>query len=87
MTRLEYCPTEDMVADGLTKALGPERHRKLAKRMGMGVWQKSEDYAREITRIRSGSDERASSPVSPVTYEANTNHMTEGVGVKPSTGG
>jgi hypothetical protein len=38
-----------MVADGLTKALGPERHRKLAKMMGMGVWQKSEDYA--ITRV------------------------------------
>src|SRR5947207_8361034 len=44
-TRLEYCPTEDMVADSLTKALGPERHKKLAKMMGMGVWQKSEDYA------------------------------------------
>src|SRR5579864_7908671 len=40
---LEYCPTEDMVADGLTKALGPERLRKLARMMGMGVWQKSED--------------------------------------------
>src|SRR5277367_2092106 len=37
--RLEYCPTEDMVADGLTKALGPERHRKLAKMMGMEVWK------------------------------------------------
>ena len=59
-----------MVADGLTKALGPERHRKLAKRMGMGVWQKSGDYTWEITRIRSGSDERASSPVSPVTCPA-----------------
>jgi hypothetical protein len=34
-----------MVADGLTKALGPERHKKLAKMMGMDVWQKSEDYA------------------------------------------
>jgi hypothetical protein len=34
-----------MVADGLTKALGPERHRKLARMMGMGVWQKSEDYS------------------------------------------
>ena len=34
-----------MVADGLTKALGPERLRKLARMMGMGVWQKSEDYA------------------------------------------
>jgi hypothetical protein len=38
-----------MVADGLTKALGPERHRKLTKMMGMGVWQKSEDYA--ITKV------------------------------------
>jgi hypothetical protein len=41
----KYCPTEDMVADGLTKALGPDRHRKPAKLMGMGVWQESEDYA------------------------------------------
>ena len=49
-TRLEYCPTEDMVADGLTKALGPERHRKLAKMMGMDVWQKFEDHS--ITKIR-----------------------------------
>jgi len=37
--RLEHCPTEDMVADSLTKALGPERHRKLAKMMGMEVWK------------------------------------------------
>jgi len=44
-TQLEYCPTEEMVADGLTKALGPERPKKLAKMMGMDVWQKSEDYA------------------------------------------
>ena len=36
---LEYCPTEDMVADGLTKALGPEEHRKLAKMMGMEEWK------------------------------------------------
>lgn len=69
MTRLKYCSTEDMVADGLTKALGSERHRKLAKMMGMGTWQKSEDYGLEITRIRSGSDEQVSSPVSPATVE------------------
>ena len=48
-TRLEYCPTEDMVADGLTKTLEPERHRRLARMMGMSVWQKSEDYA--ITKV------------------------------------
>ena len=53
-TQLEYCPMEDMVADGLTKALGPERHRKLAKLMGMGVWQKYEDYA--ITETEEGMD-------------------------------
>jgi hypothetical protein len=29
-----------MVADGLKKALGPERHQKLAKMMGMGMWKK-----------------------------------------------
>ena len=54
-TRLEYCPTEDMVADGLTKALGPERLRKLARMMGMGVWQKSEDYA--ITEVEEKEEE------------------------------
>jgi len=51
-----------MVADGLTKALGPERHKRLARMMGMGAW---DDYTKEITRMRSGSDERTSSPVSP----------------------
>ena len=27
----------EMVADGLTKALGPERHRELGKAMGMST--------------------------------------------------
>jgi hypothetical protein len=35
--KLEYCPTEDIIADGLTKALGPEKHRRLARMMGMGI--------------------------------------------------
>jgi hypothetical protein len=68
-TRLEYCPTEDMVADGLTKALGPERQRKLAKMMGIGTWQKPDNYtitnSERIPEIRSGSDEGTSSPASP----------------------
>jgi hypothetical protein len=68
-TRLEYCPTEDMVADGLTKALGPERHRKLAKMMGMGTWQKFDNYAitnsERLPKIRSGSDAGTLSPVPP----------------------
>ena len=32
---LEYCPTQDMVADVLTKALAKERHQMLAKAMGL----------------------------------------------------
>src|SRR5208282_5739090 len=43
-TRLKYCPTIDMMANDLTKALRPKKHRKLARMMGMGMWQKSEDY-------------------------------------------
>jgi len=35
--KLQYCPTEDMVADGMTKALPKERHWKLARKMGMGM--------------------------------------------------
>jgi hypothetical protein len=38
-THLEYCPTEEMVAEGLTKALGPERHRELGEAMGMSMWE------------------------------------------------
>jgi hypothetical protein len=30
-TKLQYSPTEKMVADGLTKAPGLERHRKMGK--------------------------------------------------------
>ena len=48
-TRLEYCPTEEMVADGLTKSLGPERHNKLAKLMGIGKW-KSENLTTSSER-------------------------------------
>src|SRR5436305_11119143 len=33
--RLEYCPTMDMVADGLTKALERDRHHDLAAKMGL----------------------------------------------------
>ena len=52
-TRLEYCCTEDMVADGLTKALGPQRHWKLARMMGM---QKFEDYTPMKMSIKDTGD-------------------------------
>ena len=32
---LEYCATEDMIADALTKALPKERHWKLLGKMGL----------------------------------------------------
>ena len=38
-TRLKYCPTAEMVANGLTKGLGPERQRKLGRALGMSVWK------------------------------------------------
>jgi transposase InsO family protein len=38
---LKYCPTEDMVADVLTKALAKERHQTLTKAMGL----KTLDYS------------------------------------------
>ena len=44
-----------MVADGLTKALGPERLRRLARMMRMGVWKKSEHYA--ITKVEEKEEE------------------------------
>jgi len=33
---LKYCPTSDMVADGMTKALARERHMDLLAKMGVG---------------------------------------------------
>ena len=63
--KLEYRPTEDMVADGLTKALAPERHWKLIGMMGIGEWNdkgvEMNGTQEEIARMRSGSDEGASS--------------------------
>ena len=61
--KLEYCSTEDMVADGLTKALAPERHWKLVRMMGIKEWNgKVVEMGRikeqKIIRMRSGSDER-----------------------------
>jgi hypothetical protein len=34
---VEYCPTEDMLADVMTKGLARERHERLLSRMGMGT--------------------------------------------------
>jgi hypothetical protein len=34
---VEYCPTEDMLADIMTKGLARERHERLLGRMGMGI--------------------------------------------------
>jgi Reverse transcriptase (RNA-dependent DNA polymerase)/gag-polypeptide of LTR copia-type/Pol polyprotein, beta-barrel domain/GAG-pre-integrase domain/Integrase core domain len=39
LIELKYCPTEDMVADGLTKALAKDRHWKLAGKMGLMYWE------------------------------------------------
>src|SRR5947207_3011429 len=36
--KLKYCSTEDMVADGLTKALAPERHWTLIRMMEIKEW-------------------------------------------------
>src|SRR5213075_935292 len=51
--QLEYCPTEDMVADGLTKALGPERHKKLTTKMGMELWKERDGGRSECSAIAS----------------------------------
>jgi len=66
--KLEYCSTENMVADGLTKALAPERHWKLIRMMGMEEWngkgvEMDGNLKQEITRMRSGSDAGTSSQV------------------------
>jgi hypothetical protein len=72
---LKYTPTEDMVADGLTKTLAPERHWKLIRMMGIKEWvgkgvEMDANREQEITRMRSGSDERASSQGSQGAKEA-----------------
>ena len=52
------------MADGLTKALRRERHRKSARMMGMRVWQKSEDYA--ITKVDEKEEKGEESDVAKV---------------------
>ena len=38
---LKYCPTEDMIADVLTKALANDRHQTLTKAMGLEAFNYS----------------------------------------------
>jgi hypothetical protein len=56
---LKYCPTQDMVADVLTKALAKERHQNLTRSMGLGVlvYLQSgsvEDYDVDVRNIDKG---------------------------------
>jgi hypothetical protein len=61
--RVEYCPTEDMLADIMTKGLARDRHVKLLKLMGMRTYEvnttpsSSEDNGRHGKRATSGSEE------------------------------
>jgi hypothetical protein len=45
---LSYCPTDEMVADVLTKALSAEKFAKFAKKMGIDV---ANDYTRVINML------------------------------------
>ena len=49
--QLEYCPTEDMIADGLTKALTKDKHWKLARKMGL----EEKDAKEHLSNCESGS--------------------------------
>jgi hypothetical protein len=56
---LKYCPTQDMVADVLTKALAKERHQNLTRSMGLRVLDylqsgSVEDYDVDVRNIRNG---------------------------------
>jgi len=56
---LKYCPTQDMVADVLTKALAKERHQNLTRSMGLGVLDylqrgSVEDYNVDVRNIDNG---------------------------------
>ncbi len=56
---LKYCPTQDMVADVLTKALAKERHQNLTKSMGLRVLDylqsgSVEDYDVDVRNIDYG---------------------------------
>ena len=66
--KVEYCPTEDMLADIMTKGLACKRHERLLGLMGVGTCEQTttpsrvEDVengstGRHSTRITSGSEE------------------------------
>jgi hypothetical protein len=69
---IEYCPTNDMLADIMTKGLARDRHERLMGMMGMGTCEvitnttpsSSEDNPLHGAVATSGSDEfRGSWPV------------------------
>ena len=51
---LEYCPTADMVADALTKALPKERHWTLLGRMGMSAAARNHHSETRLNRQEVG---------------------------------
>jgi hypothetical protein len=56
---LKYWPTQDMVADVLTKAFAKERHQNLTRSMGLGVLDylqsgSVEDYDVNVKNIDNG---------------------------------
>jgi hypothetical protein len=58
--KLKYCPTEDMVADGLTKALAKETHWQLMRKMGM---KRSETMKRSVERTKKAEETTTPSQV------------------------
>ena len=45
---LQYCPTEDMLADLLTKGIGPEKFKRLRRLCGMCNQVSSEDETEDF---------------------------------------
>jgi hypothetical protein len=73
---LKYCPTQDMVADVLTKALAKERHQNLTRSMGLGVLDylqhgSVEDYDVDVRNIDNGVVDIRNNVVDKCSKESN----------------
>ncbi len=74
---LKYCPTQDLVADVLTKALTKEQHQNLTRSMGLEVLDylqsgSVEDYDVDVRNIDNGVEDSRNNVVNKCCKQSKT---------------
>ena len=72
--KVEYCPTEDMLADIMTKGLARERHEQLLGLMGVGTPCEQTTTPSRVEDVGNGSTGRHSTGITSGSEELRNSH-------------